>query len=122
MSRVILVSGSRGFPHPELVTAKIKEVVQPGDRVLHGGTRGVDTIAAITAHSVGASVCCYPANWSVYGRQAGMVRNEVMLNEAQRHPEYLVCIFWDGDSRGTKHMIDLCRERQISFELIRSDA
>jgi len=117
MSRVILVSGSREFPQPDLVTTTMKDVVQPGDRVLHGGARGVDTIAALAAQSIGASVCCYPANQAMYGNQAGYIRNVKMLDEAQQNQNYLIYIFWDGRSKETKHLIDLCLARQITFEL-----
>lgn len=117
MSRIVLVSGSREFPDPDLVTATIKEVVRPGDRLLYGGASGVDTIAALTAHSLGASVCCYPANQAMYGNQAGYIRNVKMLDEAQQNQNCLIYIFWDGRSKETKHLIDLCLARQISFEL-----
>ena len=117
MSRIVLVSGSREFPDHDLVTATIKDVVRPGDRVLYGDPSGVETMAALTAYSLGASVCCYPANRSMYGNQAGYIRNVHMLDEAQQHQTCLIYIFWDGHSKETKHLIDLCLARQITFEL-----
>ncbi len=36
-----------------------------------------------------------------YGKFAGLRRNEIMAKEAE-----VVCAFWDGSSKGTKHMIE----------------
>ena len=40
-------------------------------------------------------------NWTKFGRRAGMLRNADMAEQAQA-----LVAFWDGESKGTKHMID----------------
>ncbi len=119
MARMILVSGSRDFPHPHLVRQTIQNVITPEDSLMHGCARGVDTWAGETAKACGATVIRRPADWDRYGKRAGYLRNEQMLNEARQHPGLLVVIFWDGQSRGTKHMIDLCAASHIPIRLIR---
>lgn len=119
MARMILVSGSRDFPHPHLIQHTIQNVITPEDSLMHGCARGVDTWAGETARTCGATVLRRPANWELYGKRAGMLRNQQMLEEARQHPNLLVLIFWDGHSRGTKHMIDLCTAANIPIRVIR---
>lgn len=119
MAHTILVSGSRDFPDAPLVERTISDLIQPGDTLIHGTARGVDTWAALTAHRKGAIVLNRPAHWTVYGKRAGLIRNEHMLKELLASPNPLVVIFWDGHSRGTHHMIQLCQTRSIPFRLIR---
>ena len=118
MRQLILVSGSRAFPNPDLIRTTIQQMIKPGDRLMHGGAQGVDILAAQAAHDAGAIILTRPANWSIYGKRAGIIRNEQMFREALQDPSYRIVIFWDGQSRGTKHMMDLCRSQRIPFELI----
>lgn len=43
----------------------------------------------------------FPADWDKFGRQAGIIRNKQMGDFADE-----LLAFWDGKSRGTKHMIE----------------
>lgn len=56
----------------------------------------------------------YPADWKKYGSSAGYIRNDEMA-------KYADCLiaFWDGKSKGTKHMIDLAVKRKIKVKLFR---
>lgn len=119
MARTILVSGSRAFPNPDLVRQTIHALIAPGDSLMHGCARGVDTWAGDAAYTRGATVLRRPANWDLYGKRAGYLQNEQMLHEARQHPNLLVLIFWDGISRGTKHMIDLCSAAHVPHRIIR---
>ena len=103
MSRLVLVSGSRGFPSPELVRDRIRTALTPGDRLMHGCARGVDTWAEHAALSVGATILRRPAEWDRYGKRAGMIRNQQMFEKTVQEQYFRILIFWDGSSRGTKH-------------------
>ena len=48
----------------------------------------------------------FPAQWDKYGKSAGMIRNVEMADYA----DYVIA-FWDGKSRGTKHMIDTMKRK-----------
>ena len=50
----------------------------------------------------------FPANWKVYPRIAGFLRNNDMLSIATH-----LIAFWDGKSSGTKHMIEIAQMKGI---------
>ncbi len=56
----------------------------------------------------------YPAEWDKYGKMAGPIRNEKMAKSA----DYVIC-FWDGQSKGTKSMIEYARECGKPFKIKR---
>ncbi|MHB8674657.1 MAG: SLOG family protein [Candidatus Limnocylindrales bacterium] len=122
MSRMVLVSGSRTFPSPELVKDRIRTALTPGDHLMHGCARGVDTWAEEAARSVGATILRRPADWDRYGTRAGLLRNADMFEEACRADDVRILIFWDGRSRGTKNMIDRCVAAGMPHEIIRPDS
>ncbi len=47
----------------------------------------------------------FPADWKSYPLRAGFIRNTQMLEYAMREKP-LVIAFWDGNSHGTRDMID----------------
>ena len=53
---------------------------------------------------------------TVYGPRAVVIRNEQMLDTGVD----LVIAFWDGQSRGTQHMIESAKRRGIPVEIIGS--
>lgn len=63
--------------------------------------RGADSLAHNFAVQNNMEVHCFPADWNKYGKAAGMIRNKQMGNFADT-----LLVFWDGKSKGTKHMID----------------
>lgn len=89
---------------------------------MHGCARGVDTWAEDVARTIGASILRRPADWNRYGKRAGMIRNEAMLNEARHAEDLRILMFWNEHSRGTKHMIDRCIALGIPHEIIRPDS
>ena len=60
----------------------------------------------------GFTVEIFMAEWDKYGRAAGPIRNEKMVDIAN-----LVIAFWDGKSRGTKSLIKYAE--RAGKELIR---
>ena len=119
MNRVVLVSGSREFPSKALVMDVMRQSFREGDCLIHGCARGVDSWAEEAARSAGVPVSRRPADWDRYGKRAGMLRNTAMLAETLAAPSYLVLIFWDGQSHGTKHMIDACQARGAAYSVVR---
>jgi hypothetical protein len=48
------------------------------------------------------------ADWNKYGKSAGYIRNQEMSTYAKQDPDSGILIaFWDQESKGTKHMIDI---------------
>ena len=52
--------------------------------------------------------------WDLYGKKAGYMRNEEMAKVADG-----AIIFWDGESKGTKHMIDLCKKFKLKLRIVK---
>ncbi|MCR4582518.1 MAG: hypothetical protein K5764_03060 [Prevotella sp.] len=55
----------------------------------------------------------HPAKWRLLGKAAGMVRNAEMAKCSDE-----LIAFWDGESRGTKHMINFARKRGLEVSVI----
>lgn len=69
--------------------------------VVSGTAIGIDRAGEAWAEVYGIPVKHFPARWNKYGKGAGMVRNQQMGSYA----DALLAI-WDGESKGTKHMIE----------------
>ncbi len=110
----LVVSGSRTINNYSFVKDAIIQIVKKFDisTIIHGAARGVDTLADKAARELGLGVEKYPANWSKYGRSAGMIRNREMAERAD-----ILLAIWDGFSPGTAGMIEIMRSLHKPFEL-----
>ena len=81
--------------------------------IVEGCARGVDTIAQHWAYANKCEVEEHPADWDVYGKAAGFIRNEAMV----KCSDYCL-ILWDGSSKGTKHDIDLCEKYNLPHKVV----
>jgi predicted Rossmann fold nucleotide-binding protein DprA/Smf involved in DNA uptake len=73
--------------------------------IISGGAKGADSLGERYAEENGFKVEKYPADWERYGRSAGPRRNRQMAEIS----DYVIC-FWDGESRGTRSMIESARK------------
>jgi hypothetical protein len=104
----ILVTGGREFTNQSLVYEKLKE--RGASVVIHGGAVGADTCANNYAKEFGLPCLKVEANWDYYGKKAGPIRNQWLLDHC--NPE-IVLAFPDPNSRGTWHMVKIAREAGI---------
>lgn len=81
--------------------------------VVHGGARGIDSGANLFAKGVWP-IKIFPADWDKFGKRAGPLRNRQMAEYA----DALIAI-WDGESRGTKNMIDEATRRGLPVFIYR---
>lgn len=102
-ARAYAIVGSRDYPDLDAVRRYVATLPE-GCTVVSGGARGVDRAGAQTARQRGLRVVEYLPDWDRYGKRAGFLRNEQIVAAADT-----VIVFWDGESRGTKHTIDLAR-------------
>ena len=72
--------------------------------IVSGCASGADAIGERYAFENKLKVEKYPADWKIYGRSAGPRRNKQMAEVC----DYVIC-FWDGESKGTRSMIELAR-------------
>ena len=77
--------------------------------MIHGACRGVDNIATYVAKQLGFEVRPYPADWDFYGPQAGVLRNQQMLDDEHTRDEPIdLLLVWHEDpglGKGTKDMV-----------------
>lgn len=113
MVRSVLVCGSRSWQDYRAIFLAIQRI-EP-NVVIEGGARGADRHARNAAHALHLHVASVPALWGIMGKRAGRERNAAML---ALKPD-LVLAFWDGESRGTAHMIGLAEKAGVPVEVVR---
>ena len=115
----IIIAGGRDFMDYNLLKEKTNKILQE-KKVTHkiviisGCARGADTLGLRYASENTFDVEEYPADWDKYGKKAGYLRNVEMAENANA-----LIAFWDGKSKGTKHMIDIATERNLPIRVIR---
>lgn len=111
---IVCINGSR-----EIQELNISSYISPEypAAIVAGGARGVDTIAKKWAQSHHIEYIEYKANWDIYGKSAGMIRNHEMIDFADE-----LISFWDGRSIGTKEAIDytIKLNKSVTIHLIES--
>lgn len=102
----LIVAGGRDFHNMEYMVMCLYNLVNKGDipdnpQLVCGMARGADMVAYALWKQSLMTVHAFPANWDKHGRSAGYIRNANMGDFADA-----LVAFWDGQSKGTKHMID----------------
>lgn len=101
----VVIAGTRDLMHPP-----VEEAVERSGwgaqitEVVSGGSGNVDRAGEYWAYYRGYAVTRFPADWGKYGPAAGPIRNREMAAYA----DALIAV-WDGESRGTKNMIEEMR-------------
>lgn len=111
----LIVAGSRGFTDYRLLETELNNMKDPITEIVSGTARGADRLGEQYANANSLPLKKMPAEWDKYGKSAGYKRNEQMA-------EYSDCLiaFWDGQSRGTKHMIDIARRLDLEVIVIKT--
>ena len=115
----VIIAGSRDFKNYDLLVGKcsylLSEKMKTHDIVIISGTaRGADQLGEKYAEEMGFELEKYPADWDKYGKSAGYIRNKEMAENA----DAVIC-FWNGISAGTKHMVDIAKEKGLMLKVIR---
>ncbi len=115
MSKVI-ICGSRTWDDWKLIRERIAALPE-GTVVAQGGAHGADDIARICASQRGLDVREFPARWALWGKQAGMLRNQQMLNAVK--PVLVIAFTYNlATSKGTRDMITRAREAGVPTEVL----
>lgn len=100
----VIVCGSRHYGNREHVFATLRTVLadHPDVTIIQGGALGVDAIAKSFAEEYEIPCEQYDAQWGIYGKAAGPIRNRRMLEEG--NADYVIA-FMTGAGPGTKNMV-----------------
>lgn len=97
----IAIVGSRGL-NGDISSFIPKEA----NEIISGGAIGIDKCAEEYAKDNNIKMTVIRPNYKEFGKRAPLIRNLEIIDRAD-----LVLAFWDGKSRGTKFVIEKCRER-----------
>ena len=97
----VAVIGSRS-----LTVQNMGEYLPQGvTEIVSGGAKGIDTCAREYAHQAGLKLTEFLPDYQRYGRSAPLRRNLEIIRYADE-----VIAFWDGQSHGTRFVIEECRK------------
>jgi hypothetical protein len=118
---VVVVTGSRNWDwsrvHP--VRQALERVLTPGlipsqVLVVHGDARGLDKLADRVACHLGMNVLSLPAPWDQFGKSAGPIRNQALID---LQPD-LVLGFPLGASPGTRDCLRRASAANIATTVV----
>jgi hypothetical protein len=103
----VLVCGGRDFWDKDLFERTMSQLEQI-DVIIQGGAMGADFLAKKFAEKNKIKMIEFKADWKSYGKSAGAIRNQQMINEGFPN---LVVAFPGG--RGTADMVRRSRIHHI---------
>lgn len=114
----VIIAGGRDFNDYPLLKAKCDNILADKTAthriiVVSGAAKGADSLGEQYAREKGYTVERYPADWNTHGRAAGPIRNAQMANSADA-----LIAFWDGQSKGTKSMINIAKTKGLGVRVI----
>lgn len=113
----VIVAGGRDFNNYEGLSNSLDYLfknINDDIQVVCGMACGADRLGERYAKEHGYQVIYFPADWDLDGKSAGFKRNVKMAEYADA-----LVAFWDGSSRGTKHMIDTAKEKGLDIRIKR---
>lgn len=115
----IIIAGSRNITDIDLINLHMNHLLKniPNNatvEIVTGLAKGVDLLGLEYGIKNKLKTIGFPAEWNDYNLSAGYVRNNFMA----WYSTHLVA-FWDGESRGTKSMIDISKDI-LNTRIVRS--
>lgn len=110
----VIVAGSRSIVDYTIVAAVLNSSRFKITEIVCGEAKGVDSLGRRYAEENNIPIASFPVtseDWNKKGKAAGYIRNK----EMGEYAEALIAI-WDGESRGTQHMISIMKENKKPFE------
>jgi hypothetical protein len=125
MKTNIIVAGGRKYnDYAELkhvcsdyVTHLVKDGISQHNEIsiISGMASGADSLGVKFANEAGLYLIRCAADWDTNGKAAGYRRNDQMAKLATDNGRGVLLAFWDGKSKGTKHMIDLAEKHKMEI-------
>lgn len=103
----ILVCGGRTYSNYEAVQKILGSLYQV-ELIINGAAQGADALSTKWAKENKIPCLMFPALWSRFGKQAGILRNIEMLQSGQ--PDMVVAF---PGGKGTAHMMAIARQAGV---------
>lgn len=112
----IIVAGGRDFKNYDILKDKCDNILHNLEfvEIVSGTANGADNLGEKYAEEKGYPIKSFPADWDTHGKSAGYIRNKEMAEYADS-----LIAFWDGESRGTRHMIALAKKEGLKIRIIK---
>jgi len=104
----VIIAGSRSIGSYPIIERIIKDSKFLITEIVSGTAKGVDRLGEQYATKYGIPITQFPASWQKHGKAAGYLRNTQMADYADA-----LILVWDGESRGSKHMLDIARAKHL---------
>lgn len=114
----IIIAGGREFTNYAILEKvcdhMLSRLVKNTDiTIVSGGARGADKLGYRYAKERGFNLLVKIPDWDKFGKSAGYKRNQEMADNATH-----LIAFWNGESRGTKHMIDIAKRDGLKSHVV----
>lgn len=106
----VIIAGCREISDYDAVASAIESCNIEIDTVLSGGCRGVDLCGEQWAADHQILIEKYPAEWHLFGRAAGIIRNQKMVDSADA---LIAIISTKYQGRGTASIIKMANKKGL---------
>lgn len=113
----VIIAGGREFERYYTFDRAMQDLAARISEVVSGGARGADAMGERFAEVHEIPLAKFPADWKTHGKAAGHIRNYEMAQYADA-----LIAFWDGESRGTRNMIDTALREGLEVHVYRYTA
>ncbi len=119
----IIISGTRTFNDYALLEKTLDEYLYKllpyyEIIIISGDAKGADALGIRYAEEHGLEYIYCSALWRLHGKAAGPRRNEYMAMRATDGGRGVLFAFWDGESRGTKSMIQYAKRWNLEIHIV----
>lgn len=131
----VIIAGGRNFDRYDTLKRVMRSQFSEPIIVVSGCANGADRLGERYAKECGLELELHPAKWDdisvqpchikynsrgPYNALAGHNRNREMLQSVLDNPDGgCLVAFWDGQSTGTRNMINIAREAGLTVHVIR---
>lgn len=111
----VIIAGGRDFNDFDLLCEKVDKILSRQDRVeiVSGAARGADRLGERYADERGYELKRFIPDWGNQGKAAGYIRNEEMAGYADA-----LILFWDGQSKGSAHMLKMAYMYGLKIRIV----
>ncbi len=111
----VIIAGGRNFDNYAKLCQACDEILKDQNdvEIVSGAYKGADLLGERYAAERNYPIKQFPADWRRYGKSAGLKRNTEMAAYADA-----LIAFWDAESKGTKHMIELATRAGLKVKVI----